>query len=203
MYITCILHKHSLIFVSFRSSILFYNKEWLYGYREKEKFPSPFGVQFSFIQCIALTIFVIFHRVSVSFRSSILFYDESISPILPCPTIVSVSFRSSILFYLLTVGPLSNPSTKSFRLLSEFNSLLWQGWMADSLRKCLFPSPFGVQFSFMLKNEFEWDGGNKSVSVSFRSSILFYEILVKNIISNILFPSPFGVQFSFIMWLKN
>ena len=63
----------------------------------------------------------------------------------------------------------------------------------------LFPSPFRV--SFLLINFFK-KGLVKEilVSVSFRSSVLFYTQLYSNELEEIeTFPSPFGVQFSFIL----
>ena len=47
-------------------------------------------------------------------------------------------------------------------------------------RKIKFPSPFGVQF-FLINNNEIWSIRNgKRVSVSFRSSILFYDVLFDN-----------------------
>ena len=86
-----------IVSVSFRSSILFY-----------------------------IIFFLIFKKkqvnVSVSFRSSILFYIQILMNIVIFQ-IVSVSFRSSILFYLKRFQIII-VSIVSFRLLSEFNSLL-------------------------------------------------------------------------------
>ena len=86
---------------------------------------------------------------------------------------VSVSFRSSILFY-----PKENTNmflfVKSFRLLSEFNSLLYELIREKCCVVSRFPSPFGVQF-FLMENMGR------------------YEIKL------LLFPSPFGVQFFLIL----
>ena len=113
-------------------------------------------------------------KVSVSFRSSILFYADPKVTYITDNNMVSVSFRSSILFYKQSFF-IYNNGNNSFRLLSEFNSLLFyvpqkvfrqykscfrllsefNSLLLDIDEYCdfldlLFPSPFGVQFSFIL-----------------------------------------------------
>ena len=61
-----------------------------------------------------------------------------------------------------------------------------------------FPSPFGVLFFFIWKNRYIYLYKSKRVSVSFRSSILFYKLGSVGIVAKQLFPSPFGVLFFFI-----
>ena len=125
MYITCILHKHSLIFVSFQSIFSSYK----------------------------------FFQKRISKRNSSFHLLSEFNSLL-----------SKRQFYIYT------QIVDSFRLLSEFNSLL-----LTISKRCkttvneTFPSPFGVQFSFMLS------------------------MFPFNDTSLILFPSPFGVQFSFIL----
>ena len=120
---------------------------------------------------------------------------------------------------------LSKEHLKRFRLLSEFYSFLCTRksiYITDEFKK--FPSPFGVLFFFIriwiffkfmscpVSVSFRssilfYDNINshirqvrEKVSVSFRSSILFYPSSDILYVSNCEFPSPFGVLFFFIRW---
>ena len=98
---------------------------------------------------------------------------------------VSVSFRSSILFY-----PKENTNmflfVKSFRLLSEFNSLLYELIREKCCVVSRFPSPFGVQF-FLIMNLKLVIKDDMLISVSFRSSILFNPPSTNPLFYHILF----------------
>ena len=90
-----------------------------------------------------------------------------------------------------------------FRLLSEFYSFLLYNDEIDYTKGDKFPSPFGVLFffictftSFLLENKY------LTVSVSFRSSILFYPPSIKPLFYDMLLgyfrENYLNFQFSFL-----
>ena len=176
--------------------LFFFISNWIQIFYFFQKFPSPFGVLFFFIKSYVTKVNVLEEcfRLLSEFYSFLWGVDDRVSD----NAVVSVSFRSSILFYfpVLLISPetitlfpspfgvlfffiytsiiIQKTYINSFRLLSEFYSFLFESanWFCSFTFSFRLLSEF---YSFLL---FNFENQNyvidKRVSVSFRSSILFY-----------------------------